>query len=482
MASIFDLIQKIFEILLGILMIVLLFNIFSSVTQSSCVPSEIYAHDELTGFRTGIFDNVYDNVCNTFLTMNSGVWQMNKKYFARQYLSNILNTVSNTIWNSAKPFCKTHTNLDYASSESSDAITDPSILLELILYESERCWNIFEGRSLEGQSLDNRDPLPLQAYFHCAEIIYDFPKDIYLNMSDIFERIEGQNSCGQPSNIPKVFSSNEDSLFWCIPKDLTEDFWFDNFKKVGTYYSGQCIVGDSPSASSDYCFSSQRALCSLDYSYVYESAFNSLAVIEGAGKITISYFDYYDWNKYDKSFNIDSSIVNKACKGSKFNVYSYPRDSLIFCYERYDTPPYACTGSIDCSQFGTTNWGNWLEMTECEYAAACEESFFFIPSTCVLKNNAECSDYTTKAKCLSNNCDFGISGNCVGTLSCSSCKKYLLDTNSPCDRSYACYEHYSGFSSSCDKSSGINSCSDITSEYNCNKAGCAGCEWVPNAI
>jgi hypothetical protein len=472
----FFLIQKIFEIVLGALMIVLLFNIFSSVTQSSCFPSELYSHEELTGFKTGIFDNVYDNFCNTFISMNSGVWQMYKTWVGQTFASNILNGVSNTIWNGAKYFCKTHTNFDYAKTGSDDAITDPQVLLEIILYESERCWNIFEGRNLNGTSLASRDPIPDLGYFPCAEIIYDFPKGAYLNMSRIFERAEGKNTCGEALNMPKVFSSSKDSVFWCMPNDLAQDFWYDRFKDVKTYDSGECTdVGyEFASISSSNCLSSKMALCSLGESYAYSSDSNSLAVIEGAGKITVSYFDYYDWQTYNPSFNRQEYLKNEACKGSKFNDISYPRDSLAFCYERYDAPSYECSGTIDCSKFGTTNWGNWLTQTECEYALGCEEALF---GGCLNRGNSECSDYSTKAECLSNDCNFGAKGRCEGELLCSGCSFDLAGTSSPCDRSYACRENWGNlFSGYCE--SAVNSCEEITSEYYCSKASCAGCFWT----
>jgi len=123
--GIFSIIEKVFMSLLGILLIILMYQIFSSVTQQSCFPSEAFKKDPVLGFNVGIFDGVYDNLCNTFLNMNSAIWNLYRTGVGRTFASSLLKTMGNTMLNAAMPFCKTHTNANYNSEEGHDAITEP---------------------------------------------------------------------------------------------------------------------------------------------------------------------------------------------------------------------------------------------------------------------------------------------------------------------------------------------------------------------
>ena len=118
-----EMVSKVFYILLGIVAIVSIYYIFTSITTSSCYPTELYNHDETTGFQTGIFDNVFDVLCSKFTDMNSGVMQLYKKWYLSGMKSSVV-SVSNSIWNMGKSFCQTHSNLNYADEEGNDADDD----------------------------------------------------------------------------------------------------------------------------------------------------------------------------------------------------------------------------------------------------------------------------------------------------------------------------------------------------------------------
>lgn len=531
--GIFSIIEKVFMSLLGILLIILMYQIFSSTTQQSCFPSEAFKKDPVLGFNIGIFDGIYDNLCNTFLNMNSGIWNLYKTWTGRTFASGMLKTMGNTMLNAARPFCKTHTNANYDSEEGDDAITEPEALKEIFLYEAERCWNIFEGK-LQGESDTDRDPIPTLGFFKCAEMIYSFESDESLPIKEIGDRIYGQddlggkNTCGETINIPK-------NIFWCAPKSLMFDYWYgtkmNNDLYYYSYYDGQKVTSlnapddDNNPHESTHCFIQGAAVVSFGQIDGYNDNSEGYSVIDGAGIISIYYFDNYPGDILGKEHTYDAlpgceyvqvfDGFNKIAESSTYEPSEYEtqyyslmddwfasseikyaaslalkdndKNTLVICYEKYDAPTYECTGTYDCSTFSNYYGSagvllNAEGIRKCKYSYGCEYSYI---NGCVSSGLGNtCSTFKTKNLCLSNEeigCDWGLSGECklkssAPSFNCGNCATNI-GRNSLCDKSSLCYENWDVSGHPCQAKS-ADLCSSITSKYLCEANNCAGCEWV----
>jgi hypothetical protein len=498
MASIFVLTEKIFNIVLGLAVIILIYNIFSSVTQSSCFPSEIYAHDEVTGFRTGIFDDVYDNICTMFVDLNSGIYQVAKTWTARKFASNMLISMSNTIWSSAKHFCKTHTNVDYANSESSDAITDPEVFLELFLYESERCWSLFQGSQA---SSENRDPIPNLGFFDCAEIVYDFSENSdILTFDEIKARFNSNNTCSLPAFTPPFVNT-----LWCAPKHLMKEYWEDGFYDRNVYHAET-----EWSTVYDMGYSACRNYYDFNiplYDFYYDGTYDGYgdhkkeSVISGSGKIIISYFDYYDWKKVDSLSHMQSYDNYKACNyvdvfnnfestlNIKYNSYDYKfanwgSNTLVYCFEKFDLLGN-CSGTLNCERIkgmehGTDQLG---KDSFCDFSYSCKEEYAAFVNNCIkVSDSSSCNDLTY-SQCRRNEyagCNWNTPGQCVGTANCGDCDVTPgFNYKSECDMSVICKEGFNGLALVCKNSdSNPKTCASRNTIFSCLRAECAGCKWV----
>ncbi|MDD4353357.1 MAG: hypothetical protein PHN56_02770, partial [Candidatus Nanoarchaeia archaeon] len=69
-----DMIYKVFMILMGVFLIVIMYSLVSSINNSSsCYPKELYQEEGLAGLGGGIFDGVYDSLCSSVIDINSGL-------------------------------------------------------------------------------------------------------------------------------------------------------------------------------------------------------------------------------------------------------------------------------------------------------------------------------------------------------------------------------------------------------------------------
>lgn len=521
-----DLINKVFMILMGVFMIVILYSIVNSIgNSSSCYPNDLYGEEGLAGLGGGIFDGVYDSLCGSVIDINSGLWEVFLSGSA-QWLNmrSAISSMSNGLWDMGKLFCKTHTNFDYTNVDGNDAITDPEVLLELLLYESERCWNIFEGdKDLNGDYLSKRNPIPNIGFFPCAELIYAFTDGDTLSMKRITERLYEKNSCGSETNIPT-------SLFWCAPDHLMEDFWYNKDNNYTKYdYNSNSII-NLPNVlriedllfkpiQSSYCLKNDVANTMFGKIPGYDSE-DGISVISGYGKIIISYFDFFDWKKYGSESAMRAYDIYDACGGihafnnfyeyenlgnlfdkgnyavssytyhdPDFNtnnyVISYNQNTLVLCYEKYDVPTYQCEGTLDCNNLSALI--DWEKTAKCIYAKGCEHEYLGTKrhnmGDCYNVKSG-CSSFLTKNICESNvnaGCSWSQAGLCrVKSGKTFDCNKCGVDIgkNSECDKATLCYEPWKIGSPSCaSKSSDV--CSSIDSQYECEALNsCANCEWV----
>jgi hypothetical protein len=472
MAMDMGMIYKLFLITFGVVGIFIVYLVFTSVTASSCYPDELYTHDETTGFKVGIFDNVYDSMCSSFADMNSGIWQFYKNSIVGiSGGRTVVASFSDSIWNMGKVFCKTHTNYDYANIEGNDAINDPEVFLELFLYESERCWNIFEGKNSEQYAHSDRDPIANIGFFDCAEIIYNFGEGESLSIDRINERINEKNTCSEQSNTPDY-----DNIYWCAPKDIMREYWTDFFYNGNLYLEG--------SLTSKYY--SAVSAC-VPYNEVNIPTYNGdqVSVIDGKGKITISYFDYFDWDNFwgtNKNEGYDNYpacyYLNAFNNFEEIGQFEFPEDNykdfdkntLVICFEKYDTEGY-CDGKLDCEHleyFGLND-----DTSLCSISYSCEVNVQLFNTHCTEKTDDATCEGLEYSQCRRNEyagCEWETSGRCVGDRTCSGCGVSAFDARSECDLSIVCKEQ----SLSCITTD--NACSDLD-YFNCLRAECAGCRW-----
>ncbi|MDD5499804.1 MAG: hypothetical protein PHT91_02935 [Candidatus Nanoarchaeia archaeon] len=515
---ILELIEKIFMILMGILVVVILFGIFSNLNKQSCEPAELYSHEEVTGFGGGVFDNMFDTVCSSILDINSGLWGAYTSTAASfSGLRPVLSSISNGIWGLGKIFCKTRTNSDFVERAGRSAISDPEVLKELLLYEAERCWNIFEGKNLGGLSDSDRNPIANIKHFECAEIIYDLPPGEYLSLKDIYESIYLKNSCGEERNIPKnprqafndEYNSSKGEIQWCVQKELLEDYWFNKFAQAGSYNGIECEYNDKSSTDSSACLSTTNAMCSLGKINGYEED-DDVLVINGFGRIAIYYYDWWKLDYEHRSDKLNASITLaqglidfKRYSASKIDFpqeyvehwhgdENYIPNQLFIYYEKYDLPDEKCFGTLDCSKPYDSG------LRECEYSLGCHRPWL---GDCVpheIYQGASCNVFATKAKCESNNfagCEWGTAGQCkfasqfpqgqggtVGAYCANFCGTNWFGA-SDCSRSTFCKENINWLTMSCtaedEYSSGnpANMCNSLNSKYLCEKNSCFGCYW-----
>ncbi len=378
---------KIFLMIFGVIMIALMAVILTNITNQACSPADLFSgEDSVVGFGGTFINSLYDSMCSTFLEANNGVWNAYANWIVgvfgqRPSMANI----AGDLWGLASYFCQTHSNFEYASSGSAGAITDTQTFKELFLYEVERCWSMFQAD--EGDfgllsSTDNRHPIGKNAIFDCAEIIYDFSEGgggDYVSFAELLARLMYINSCGDDVNAPVRFYEDVegpaiiDSMSWCAPKDFMEEYWSSTSKTYarassldfsgGSVFDLSCDSGSNPVESTNYttsaCMPYMYAMCS--YSSISPKYNNTLgydpassdesAVIDGCGRLVISFFDFFDWGAlwwyqsnsdvYDSCdyLNIFNGFNILTGNDLNYNNDLWPRrkNSIIFCYEKYDT-------------------------------------------------------------------------------------------------------------------------------------------------
>lgn len=393
-----DMIVKLFSIIMGIVVLVSMVGVISNISAPQCVPSELYHDNSIQGFGGGFFDNIYDGMCSTMINANNAVWNLYETVLAGAtgQRGNIA-TVGFDLWGLASFFCRTYSNFEYYSENDAAAITETETFKQLFASQVERCWTLFEGNTRV--PLEDRHPLGKQGIFDCAEIIYDFSGGQSVTMAELLATLIGPNMCGNPRNVPVWDPNTQDvnlysdhwmispdepmanpgeSIIWCAPKELMEDYWsyvtytddfFETVDDVNYIYypkeitivgssveTAECELEDNeydPIQLGGYVSSSgltyTTAMCSFQQIYGGSGTDENdeTAVISGKGRITISYFDYFDWGLFP---NIErASDDYEACgnadvfnnfKDIGSNWYSEKfstrtSDSILICYEQF---------------------------------------------------------------------------------------------------------------------------------------------------
>lgn len=401
MSFLTDTVPKIFLIVFGLVVVVTLVVVVNNIGSTTCVP-ELYG-EGVIGFGGGFLNSIFDSLCLNVVDANNAVWN---------FYDNILSTAAGQrgniaaigadMWSMGRFFCQTHSNFDYASSSTGAAIKSTETFKDLFSYELDRCWTIFEGNT--SRPLSDRHPLGKTAIHNCAEIIYDFSgfqdEDVP-TLAELFAKLNYKNYCGDEFNAPLFLKEEErctydfdwdtflvsdpecedynavkDSIMWCAPKEEMEDFWVDNesyiqpskFRITGPNVDKlECDTEpEIPKSERTYfktsaCIPYAEALCSFGevdgYSFSDKESDES-TIIDGCGRIVISYFDYFDFATFLATqknsdtyaacdfvnvFNDFEPIVLKESeKWWLFDITPpeviVPREqnSILICYEKYD--------------------------------------------------------------------------------------------------------------------------------------------------
>lgn len=512
---ILNLIEKIFLIIFGVLVVVILFGILSKLaTSSSCEPKELFKEEDILGFGGGIFDNLFDTMCSSILDINSGIWGVYTKFAVELFgLKPALLGISNGLWGLGKIFCKSHSNFEYVNRQGSDAITDPEVFKDLFLYEAERCWNLFEGKNLGGLSEFDRNPIANVKFFQCSEIIYSFPAGQSLNLKELYDRLYMKNTCGYPTNIPKHdperFNIEKGEIQWCVQKDMLADYWWDKDAKLGKYDGTSCELITKGVIDSTSCLGMKNAMCSLGQVYTYSQDANNIWQIEGTGKISIYYYDQFvDTNiikMMTKSVTSIGSIISfsslDVIGGISSSVLSFVsqydelrKPNLLYVYyEKYNIDSHNCAGTLNCDvDVLAYDFPKKIEETDCYYSYGCNfpiTNILSFSDRCANKDGYNCSTFTTKNICESNElagCSWTNSGTCgpnyVQGRGCDDCGVTWYDTASACDQATLCQEYWywrgAIYTQSCQFKSFNIDCGSLKSRAECETSnGCAGCVW-----
>lgn len=412
-----NLVMKIFLILFGIIIILGGVIIINSITTSACMPTELFGEVGSVGFGGAFVNTLYDSLCNNVLNLNSAIWN----FYSNQAVGwlgqeGTVERIGRAAWDMGGVFCKKHSNFDYATGETAGAITSTENFKDLFVYEVERCWTMFEG--IRTNPKDDRHPLGKQAMFDCGEIIYDFTQSNSVSLAELYARLSSTNYCGEDVNAPVEYVDNPDGsqslieyMMWCAPLDEMAAYWFWNnyyMSPESFQFSASSVdeltctypdpnqdlpedeqeVMDRLQHPTTACIPYTQALCSFalgmpweyglnvedidPYDLVEEEWFDESSyplgsgdfstIIDGCGKVTITYYDYFDWGSL---FNKQETMDNyKACNyvevfnnfdtlevwDSSSNTY-YKRyddnsdeyyeikekNGILICYERYDT-------------------------------------------------------------------------------------------------------------------------------------------------
>ncbi|MBN1923308.1 MAG: hypothetical protein JW791_00935 [Nanoarchaeota archaeon] len=399
-------IVKIFVMLFGVILIVLMATILNNVTNLTCEPVDLYSGENaVVGFGGGFVNGLYDSMCMTLIEANNAVWNAYANWFVGLIgqRGNVAG-IGADLWGLASFFCVKHSNFEYATGPGVGAVTDTEVFKELFLYELERCWTMFEGDT--NQPLPSRHPLGKNVYFDCAEIIYDFtiptgPGE-FVSFGELTARLLYENSCGEQVNAPISSLDREyctgsyfdagtgqyveggcvdyldllAAIKWCAPKDEMIEYWGaeDNYYREYEEFvssGGSIITVDCPLESitpknfvehrtyeSSACFNYDAALCSFanvsgyNRRTDYEASNDGSTVIDGCGRIVISYIDYFDWGSIFAAQRAGDDYLtcggldvwnNFVALGSDTwpsvgdNIFLYNTDSIIICYEKFDT-------------------------------------------------------------------------------------------------------------------------------------------------
>ncbi|VVB75144.1 Uncharacterised protein [Candidatus Tiddalikarchaeum anstoanum] len=407
--NITDFAVTVLGLVLSALILAIIAVAFVNVSTTTCAPTDLFTNSKVIGFGGGLIDGVNDGVCAALLNANNAVWG-----FYESMITGVLGQTENVgmigsdLWGLASFFCKKHSNFNYVSKGSYGPIDDPEVLRQLFAYEVERCWTLFEG--MTNKPLGDRNPIGKNGIFDCAEIIYNITYKEPVTLGDIFAVFGSRNGCGAKRNAPvslirplciplcSVFDTTnctelcfdswflpyEESMLVCTPYDKMWDYW--NGSHSDNYYtspSNLVIEGENervaslvsltcrdPSTINEHlqlhnldstaCMPFSYALCSLGYVEGYHSKTapnDDSAVIDGAGKITISFYDYFNWgtllsmqtasdnykacgnvNVFNNFHPIRDNQVNIFDPGS-WGVNEYigvrKQDSIVICYEKY---------------------------------------------------------------------------------------------------------------------------------------------------
>jgi len=391
---------NIFMMIFGIMFLVLILMLFGNISGSACVPNELLEQESLVGYGGNFIEKMYDNFCMTSLNINNGVWNFYDSLIGTVFARPTLSSISMDLGGLIDIFCVAHSNQDYYSeNQNLGAVSDSETFKQLFAYELERCWTIFEGKTNE--PLDNRHPLGKKAIFDCSEIIFSLDEENSVSLAELYSSLLFDNSCGEKVNAPATYSDGEfdESIMWCVPKTLMEGYWnamdstyetpssaefsqsnsvlsCGNDEQVGSLYNNEMSA----------CLPYEYAFCSLGSvdSYSSSTGDDESALISGKGKITISYFDYFNW------FALGSSIVSDSYSACDYvevfndfkseDLWSWkPRreNSILICYEKFEDDSitfdafeedkYICSTlfenemtQYDCSNYEPYTGTNWL--------------------------------------------------------------------------------------------------------------------------
>lgn len=360
-------IYKVFELVLGAVMLVSILVIFFKLTSStaSCKPNAQLFDNKYSAFSSNFLDDVNDNICGVVLDANSVIWTVYSHFLTSWVgVNSEIEALSIDLWGLGKYFCKTKSNVDYVDS----VINNGDDFIELFKYELERCWKLMEGYdSSSSLPKENRNPLGKKGIFDCAELVYDFTinNEKGVTINELNAAISEKNACYE-----KIYSPSLSYIKWCVPRDKMIPFNGTELK----YGVDKCYdYKEFDFKGDDFCFPAGFAACMLGeidgYNYNNEEGIiDDSVVIDGRGKITISYFDDFDWGGYIfrqkgqdnypacggisvvnsyKSLGISSSSVSYLSslfkegtpeeKMMREILYSGSiKNNIVICYEKYD--------------------------------------------------------------------------------------------------------------------------------------------------
>ncbi len=351
-------------VVIAVAVIILLgaFRIIFFATSATPYPRDL--NEPLEGFGNSFVARVYDGMCSGALDMNSAIWTF--------YSNAIASMIVNKIGLGEFPFnlnglvdmlCQTHSNSQYSTSSTAPAITDPEDFKQIFTYEVQRCWEMYEGKTKEPEKY--RNPIGSEGIRDCAEIIYDFPEGESVSLAELYARLS-LDSVNAPVRYDSESGEWSDNIMWCAPRDMMEDYWHqvnyfasspDEISFSGaSVISLKCPEGEGKdSLDLTSCLHFSEALCSFGSinGYSYGSGDDESSVIDGRGRIVISYYDYFDWGGI--VFKQRSSDNYISCGGNDvFNNFEkvdlsrlslslskylrYDKDkknAIVICYEKY---------------------------------------------------------------------------------------------------------------------------------------------------
>ncbi len=349
-------------VVISVAMLVLLgaFRIVFYATSSTPYPRDL--NEPLKGFGNSVVSKIYDGMCSGALDMNSAIWTFYSNAIARMIVNKVgLGEFPFSLNGLVDTLCQTHSNSQYSTTETSVAIRDPEDFKTIFVYEVQRCWEMYEGKTKEPQKY--RNPIGSEGIRDCAEIIYDFPEGESVSLAELYARLS-LDSVNAPVRYNSETGEWSDNVMWCAPREKMEDYWYN-----GGYFnypdevriSGASVLSlkcpDSGISRDklelNSCLHFSDALCSFGGIEGYSNGVgdDESAVIDGRGRIVISYYDYFDWGGI--VFKQRSSDNYITCGGNDVfnnfekvhlaslsfsNYLRYDKDkknAIVICYERY---------------------------------------------------------------------------------------------------------------------------------------------------